>query len=306
MPGSPATALLSLVRCPQDGGELLLAGRGAAVCVLCGTSFGIRDGILDLLGVDEPDNGLSRVEMAARDNDARTEHPRGLPSWHPRWRNELEVPATMRRVGDVSGRTVLELGCGTGLYTRLLTERGARVLAVDFSLESLHVNRAHLPAGAVASFVRVDVSGFRLRPRSIDFALTTLYSNLPTPEHREAVNLAVREALTPGGRYVVSAHHQDIRRRFGRVDRKGLYSEQFPVFYECLTRADLRRELGVFASVDVEPIVIFLPWLSRIPFMRPTISRLTERIPLLRDFGQLLLATARASSESKSPLLPRG
>jgi SAM-dependent methyltransferase len=294
------------VRCPQDGGELLLAGRGAAVCVLCGTSFGIRDGILDLLGVDEPDNGLSRVEMAARDNDARTEHPRGLPAWHPPWRDELEVPATMRRVGDVSGRTVLELGCGTGLYTRLLAARGARVLAVDFSLESLQVNRAHLPAGAVAAFVRADVASFRLRPRCVDLAFTTLYSNLPTPEHRKAINLAVREALTDHGRYVVSAHHQDIRRRLKRVDPKGLYSERFPVFYESFTRGDLRGELGIFAKVDVDPIVIFLPGVSRIPFLRARVSGLTERIPLLRDFGQLLLATAKNVHESfASPVAQR-
>ncbi len=51
-------------------------------------------------------------------------------------------------LGDVRGQSVLDIGCGTGLYTRRLKQRGAaRVLGLDASagmieyarhLESLH------------------------------------------------------------------------------------------------------------------------------------------------------------------------
>jgi ubiquinone/menaquinone biosynthesis C-methylase UbiE len=49
-----------------------------------------------------------------------------------------EVAALFAMLGNVSGRDVLELGCGAGFYTRLLLDRGARhVFAVDISQKML-------------------------------------------------------------------------------------------------------------------------------------------------------------------------
>ena len=300
-----AAGFLSLVRCMRDGGDLQLADGPAGLsgganiearCERCGESYPVRDGILDLLGDSEPTDDRSRLEMHARDQDARNNHPYGLPPWHPPWRDALEVAPTLRRLGSVRERTVLELGCGTGLYTRLLVQRGARVLAVDFSLDSLRINRAHLPSGSAAAFVRADVSRLRLKPGAFDLALSTLYSNLPTVGLRKSTSLAVREALRHGGRFVVSAHHQDLKRRYARIEPAGVYSEDFPVFYQCFTRAELRRELSVFGEVRVDAIAIFWPYLSRIERLRSPLSRLGESLPLLRDLGLLLVANATVAN----------
>jgi ubiquinone/menaquinone biosynthesis C-methylase UbiE len=204
----------------------------------------------------------------------------------------LEVPETLEHLGDVAGRTILELGCGTGLYTRLLARRAARIIAVDFSLESLRINARHLNGNPMVALVRADVSRLRLRPDAFDLALTTLYSNLPTPALRAATNTAVHEALTPGGRYLVSAHHQHLRRRLRRLDSAGVYEDRFPVFYQCFTRRSLRLELHQFDPVLVRAIVIFVPYLSRFRPLRAAVSRLARRIPFLGTLGQLLLAAA--------------
>src|SRR5262245_36371821 len=51
---------------------------------------------------------------------------------------------TMQRViGDVAGKSVLDLACGGGGFTRRFKERGAdRVVGVDISAEMLNLARA--------------------------------------------------------------------------------------------------------------------------------------------------------------------
>ena len=41
-----------------------------------------------------------------------------------------ERPATMALLGDISGKRVLEVGCGTGPLTEWLVDRGAAVVAL--------------------------------------------------------------------------------------------------------------------------------------------------------------------------------
>ncbi|MDG2305017.1 MAG: class I SAM-dependent methyltransferase [Candidatus Binatia bacterium] len=59
-------------------------------------------------------------------------------------------------VGGLAGRTVLDLACGTGFYTRRLKERGASsVLGVDLSREVIEVARRHEGENPVGVSYRV-------------------------------------------------------------------------------------------------------------------------------------------------------
>lgn len=50
------------------------------------------------------------------------------------WRVEVEQPTLFGLMGDVRGRSVLDLACGDGIYARMLSDRGAsRVHGVDLS-----------------------------------------------------------------------------------------------------------------------------------------------------------------------------
>lgn len=49
------------------------------------------------------------------------------------YRIHFIIPFTFKQLGDVSGKTILDLGCGEGGYSRELTRRGAIVTAVDCS-----------------------------------------------------------------------------------------------------------------------------------------------------------------------------
>src|SRR5690242_20566245 len=50
------------------------------------------------------------------------------------WRTFLESYTLLELAGDLAGRSVLDLACGEGFYTRKLRQRGAaRVVGLDLS-----------------------------------------------------------------------------------------------------------------------------------------------------------------------------
>ena len=53
--------------------------------------------------------------------------------------------ATMEALGPLSGLSLLDAGCGTGLALRLAAERGARVSGLDASAALLDMVRGQLP-----------------------------------------------------------------------------------------------------------------------------------------------------------------
>ena len=52
-----------------------------------------------------------------------------------------ERPATIALLGEVSGKQVLEVGCGTGPVTEWLVEHGATVVACDVSAAMVEIAR---------------------------------------------------------------------------------------------------------------------------------------------------------------------
>lgn len=50
------------------------------------------------------------------------------------FRKCCEIPSTIETIGDLSGLSILDFGCGSGFYTRLLKKNGAKeVVGYDIS-----------------------------------------------------------------------------------------------------------------------------------------------------------------------------
>jgi SAM-dependent methyltransferase len=67
-----------------------------------------------------------------------------------------ERPAMMAMWPELSGKRVLDAGCGPGLYAQLLLERGANVTAVDVSDRMLELARTRL--GPTADLRLIDLT----------------------------------------------------------------------------------------------------------------------------------------------------
>jgi ubiquinone/menaquinone biosynthesis C-methylase UbiE len=127
-------------------------------------------------------------------------HDRG-PEWNHRWFSELEQ---VRReldefapVGDV-----LELACGTGLWTTELARHADAITAVDASPEVLEINRSRLREASTETPVRhVRADLFDWRPEgAYDVVFFGFWLSHAPPRRFAAFWELVRSALGPRGR----------------------------------------------------------------------------------------------------------
>jgi ubiquinone/menaquinone biosynthesis C-methylase UbiE len=117
----------------------------------------------------------------------------------------LEEPLVREALGDVRGRAVLDLGCGTGRHSAWLAAAGASVTALDFSPGMLRKARRKPEAGSVRFVVHDLHNPLPLASASFD----ALVSGLVVEHLRqlEAFFAEARRVLRPGARAVVSNLH---------------------------------------------------------------------------------------------------
>jgi ubiquinone/menaquinone biosynthesis C-methylase UbiE len=94
---------------------------------------------------------------------------------------------------------ILEIGCGTGRFSRLLVARAEKILAIDLSPQMIRLARERSRLHPNIDYVEGDVMSYHLPAGQFDCiaTLTTLH-HLPTsPALRK-----IRRALKPGGTFV--------------------------------------------------------------------------------------------------------
>lgn len=96
-------------------------------------------------------------------------------------------------------RQILEIGCGTGRFSRLLAEHAEKVLAIDLSPQMIRLARERSKLYPNIDFVADDVMTYHLPDNHFDCiaTLTTLH-HLPT----ELILRKIRNSLKHGGIFV--------------------------------------------------------------------------------------------------------
>jgi ubiquinone/menaquinone biosynthesis C-methylase UbiE len=123
------------------------------------------------------------------------------PEWNRRWFSELEQVRRELRVFGPAGE-VLELACGTGLWTVELARHAASITAVDASPEVLEINRSRLrEAGSETPVRHVLADLFDWSPqKTYDVVFFGFWLSHVPPARFAAFWELVRSALGPGGR----------------------------------------------------------------------------------------------------------
>jgi SAM-dependent methyltransferase len=178
------------------------------------------------------------------------------------WRAEVGVveTAVAEMLAKLRPSTVLELACGTGLFTRHLAPRVAAVTAVDASPEVIAINRSRVALPNVR-YVQADLFAFESDTRYDCVFMSFWLSHVPHARF-DAFWSMVRRALAPGGfAYVIdsahdptstAANHPTPDRHAGIVTRKLDDGREFrivKVFWEPAALADRLRALGFEADI---------------------------------------------------------
>jgi SAM-dependent methyltransferase len=123
--------------------------------------------------------------------------------WCPEGLRENEA----HLLGDVAGRRVLEVGCGSAPCARWLRRACADMVAVDLSGGMLsRAAQLNRETGVDVPLVQADVGALPLTTGGVDLACSA-FGGLPFVADVAGALAEVARVLRPGGRFVASVNH---------------------------------------------------------------------------------------------------
>jgi SAM-dependent methyltransferase len=189
------------------------------------------------------------------------------------------------------GTRALELGCGSGEFTRRVAPSGADVIALDLSGDLLAKARAKL--GATARFARGNAEALPFRAGAFDVVYgCSILHHLDV----ETALREVRRVLRPGGRLVFSEPNltnpqvllmfkcEALKVHYGGSPDEMAFTRR--TITRVLRRIGFRR-FGVTYFDFLHPAIPA----ALLPLMEPVTERL-ERVPLLRAISGSMLIHA--------------
>ncbi len=123
------------------------------------------------------------------------------------WCPEGLDEATAGLLGDVRGRRVLEVGCGSAPCGRWLRSRGARVVSLDLSAGMLaRGRRDNATTGVVVPLVQADACALPVASGSVEVACSS-FGAVPFVADSARLTTEVARVLRPGGTWTFSVPH---------------------------------------------------------------------------------------------------
>ncbi|HHB1593584.1 TPA: class I SAM-dependent methyltransferase [Vibrio campbellii] len=118
----------------------------------------------------------------------------------------FERPNTLELVGDVAGKKVLDLGCGSGIYAQILLERGATsVTCIDAAQEMIDIVKDKLGDSVNAYAQNLALGLPEEANAQYDLVICPLMAHY-IEDLRPLFN-DIQRVLKPGGQFVFSTHH---------------------------------------------------------------------------------------------------
>jgi len=184
----------------------------------------------------------------------------------------LDEPFLRSRVQLFDGCRVLDLGCGTGRYLRLVSRPGVRAVGMDLSRAMLARARRTIRPDASIALVQASIVHFPFSPEVFDRVISGLVvdhvDDLPSFFRQVAVLLRL------GGRLIMSAVHPDMQRLTGPVVRFTAAGREYQtqgIVHEVRSIAEAARTAGLTIETLIEPCVDE-ELISRRPAWRPRLG----------------------------------
>ncbi len=140
--------------------------------------------------------------------------------WNPKGKlftlhkiNPLRFGYFLEKCGDVTGKRVLDIGCGGGLLSESFAKAGALVTAIDLSERSLAAAKRHAAAGGLEIDYRLSSIEELRKSKPKKFNIITCSEVL---EHVEDLQVFLGDAvslLTKGGFFFFSTLNKTLKAR---------------------------------------------------------------------------------------------
>lgn len=230
---------LELLRCPSCGRQV--ESTGDALRCPDGHEWPIRQGV----GVFVPDQDYSSSFgfQWNRFDKVQLDHPGDAES------EETFAQKTGLRPEDVKDRTVLDVGCGMGRFSDVVSRWGARVVGLDLS-DAVYAAGRNLADRDNVTILQADVFDLPLRDASFDiaFSIGVLHH---TPDTRRAF-MQIPRVVKPGGMLAIWVYSRQLRYiHFGSELLRPLTSRMDP---QKLLRV-IERVMPALHRVHTTPLI---------------------------------------------------
>jgi ubiquinone/menaquinone biosynthesis C-methylase UbiE len=120
------------------------------------------------------------------------------------WRTYIEAFSLMALIGDPAGKSVLDVACGEGFYTRIMRQRGARkVTGIDLSEGMIRLARKQETALEQGIEYLVGDARQLTLAEKYDLVVSAYLLNYAhNREELQAMCVGIARCLNPGGRFV--------------------------------------------------------------------------------------------------------
>jgi SAM-dependent methyltransferase len=218
--------------------------------------------------VRRTEGGQSWAELAELDSLASVLDPADRRGRKNRLIDRVHKRALDRAVGNVSGSTVLDFGCGTGRLSDWLVRNGARVEGVDVTPEMVEVARARVPQ---AEFQTIEGRTLPFADGRFDLVVTAYVLQYYVKGDLRIAHELVR-VLQGGGKLV--AIEQVAEDELGRGGTVAAYEEMFRgAGFRLLDVSKIRM-----GDSRVVALAQRLPVLARLPIMPWLVTQEAKRL----------------------------
>ena len=228
-------AILPYMRCPRCAGRTLLSKPSGLSCTSCKVPYPWREGILDMIGecADEVITPFQHLMQASLIVSIYEKLWRRLGYYLASSRSFDEEMRTVLRCGrGRSGSRILDLACGTGIFTRRLAQQSdAVVVGLDLSWPMLRRARQLIEKEGVKNVVLIRGTAFQLPFIAAAFPYVNCCGALHLFDRPDEALREVVRILCPGGHMCVQttirpAHSSGMAYILERFIRFGFFKEE--------------------------------------------------------------------------------
>jgi ubiquinone/menaquinone biosynthesis C-methylase UbiE len=139
-----------------------------------------------------------QYDLYAKEYDEK----RRKPEW-AFWNNHLDNPAVAKLLGKkLKGKQILDLACGTGIFSRKMKALGARVVGLDTSQSMIKIASSRSPK---TGFAVGDARRLPFDTNSFDIVASNLLIHYL--KDLKSLFAEINRVLIPDGEFVFSFHH---------------------------------------------------------------------------------------------------
>ncbi len=173
------------------------------------------------------------------------------------------LPTILLLIGDVKGKTVLDLGCGDGFFTRPIAKKGAlKVIGIDNSREEIDRAKTNNPEDNI-TYKELDIFKEKL-PEADIIVAPFILNYAKNVEELKDLFVNIHDSLTPKGKFIGVMDYPD----------KGANLKKFGAIKKLLGKeAD-----GTKIKIDLYNIDKHLITLYSYYYTQPTVKRLVLEV----------------------------